>query len=67
LGIELIIPMMKQNHFGRIINIGFFYASLAPTPRLYKDSKVLQTPSGRMTVPSDFVPIIKSFYNTIIK
>ena len=60
LSIEVLKEQMIKQGFGRIINIGSLYSKIAPTPRLYKDSKVLQTPG--YTVSKHAVIGLTRFY-----
>lgn len=60
LAIETLIEIMKSQKFGRIINVGSLYASVAPTPRLYVDSSVVQTPG--YTVSKHAVIGLTKFY-----
>lgn len=60
LAIETLTEIMKSQKFGRIINIGSLYASVAPTPRLYIDSSVIQTPG--YTVSKHAVVGLTKFY-----
>ncbi|MDB4762670.1 SDR family oxidoreductase [Akkermansiaceae bacterium] len=60
LSIEVLKEQMIEQGFGRIINIGSLYSKIAPTPRLYEDSKVLQTPG--YTVSKHAVIGLTRFY-----
>jgi len=42
--IEVFMTTFREQGFGRIVNIGSLYSIVSPTPRLYEDSEVLQTP-----------------------
>ena len=60
LAIEILQPLMIKNNFGRIINFGSLYSKVAPTPRLYVGSEVLQTPS--YTVSKHGIHGLTKFY-----
>jgi len=60
ISIEVLKEQMIEQGFGRIINIGSLYSKIAPTPRLYTDSKVIQTPG--YTVSKHAVIGLTRFY-----
>lgn len=60
LAIETLQSLMINQNFGRIINFGSLYSKVAPTPRLYIDSKVLQTPG--YTVSKHGIHGLTKFY-----
>lgn len=60
LAIETLQSLMINQNFGRIINFGSLYSKVAPTPRLYIDSEVLQTPG--YTVSKHGIHGLTKFY-----
>lgn len=60
LAIETLQSLMIKQNFGRIINFGSLYSKVAPTPRLYINSAVLQTPG--YTVSKHGIHGLTKFY-----
>lgn len=45
LSIEVLLEIFLEQNYGRIVNFGSLYSVVSPTPRLYENSTVLQTPA----------------------
>jgi NAD(P)-dependent dehydrogenase (short-subunit alcohol dehydrogenase family) len=45
LSIEVLLEVFLEQNYGRIVNFGSLYSVVSPTPRLYENSTVLQTPA----------------------